>query len=113
MKQYPAIGKESWGPVMEELTRQVEPIFEESRAKDEKEAFNILMGTLFHLASVLFGYLPPEEQSHILLTCGTWFNVGLLVGKDPGKLVDILEKANPVIEDIELPDWMWTMIAGS
>jgi len=70
------------------------------------------MGTLFRQSSVLFGYLPPEEQSHILTACGAWFNFGLLAGKDPGKLVDILEKANPVIEDIELPDWMWTMITG-
>jgi len=70
------------------------------------------MGTLFRLSSVLFGYLPPEEQSNILVACGAWFNFGLLAGKDPGKLVDILEKANPVIEDIELPDWMWTMITG-
>lgn len=112
MKKYPAINSESWDPVMEELTRQVKPILGESRTKDEKEAFNILLGTLFRLSSVLFGYLPPEEQSHIVVACGTWFNVGLLVGKDPGKLVAILEKVNPVMQDIELPDWMWSMITG-
>ena len=112
MKQYPAIEKESWEPVMEELTRQVKPILEESRTKDEKEAFNILMGTLFRLASLVFGYLPPEDQSHILTACRTWFQVGLLVGKDPGKLVEILEKVNPTMQDIELPDWMWSLITG-
>lgn len=108
MKQYPAIERESQMPVMEELTRQIKPILGESRTKDEKEAFEIVMGTLFRLASDIFSYLPPEEQSHILTACGTWFSVGLLVGKAPGKLVDILQKVNPVLEDIELPDWLWS-----
>ena len=112
MKQYPAIEKESLGPVMKEVARQSKLIREESRTKDEKEAFTILMGTLFRLASLVFGYLPPEEQSHILVACRTWFQVGLLVGKDPGKLVETLEKINPAIEDIELPDWMWSLITG-
>lgn len=113
MKQYPAIERESQMPVMEELTRQIKPILGESRTKDEKEAFNIFMGTLFRLASDIFSYLPPEEQSHIMTACGTWFAVGLLVGKSPGKLVDILEKVNPAIEAIELPDWLWSMVGRS
>jgi len=112
MKQYPAIDRESQMPVMEELTRQIKPILEESRTKAEKEAFNIFMGTLLRLASDIFSYLPPEEQSYILTACGAWFDVGLLVGKAPGKLVDILQKVNPRLEDIELPDWMRSMITG-
>ncbi len=111
--KYPAIERESLGPVVKELTRQIKPILEESKTKDEKEAYTTVMRTLFRLASDIFSYLPPEEQSHILVACGTWFDVGLLVGKSPGKLVDILEKVNPAIEDIELPDWMWSMIGQS
>jgi len=113
MKQYSVIERESLGPVMEELTRQIKPVLEESKTKDEKEAYNVFLGTLFSLASDIFSYLPPEEQSHILAACGTWFDVGLLVGKSPGKLVDILEKVNPAISNIELPDWMWSMIGRS
>ena len=109
MKRYPAIAMESLKPVMDELSREIKPILEESGTEDQKEAFKVLLGTLFRLASDFFSYLPPEEQSHILVTCGTWLDVGLLVGKSPDKLVDILEKVNPAIEDIELPDWVWSM----
>jgi len=108
MKQYPTIAMESLKPVMDELTRQIKPILEEPKTDDEKEAFKVFLGTLFRLTSDIFSYLPPEEQSHILVTCGTWLDVGLLVGKSPGKLADILDKANPSVEDIELPDWMWS-----
>lgn len=110
--KYPAIGRESLDPVVEELARQTKLVLEESRTEDEKEAFNVFLGTLFSLASDIFSYLPPEEQSHILVACGTWFDVGLLVGKAPGKLVDILEKVNPAVEEIEMPDWMSTMTTG-
>lgn len=103
---YPVIETESLKPVMDELTRQIKPILDEPMTNQEKEAFAIFKGTLCHLSSVIFGYLPPEEQWGILAACGTWLDVGLLMGKDPGKLVDILEKVKPMLSNIELPDWM-------
>ena len=110
--KYGTIARESLKPVLDELTREIRAILEEPKTKDEREAFKLLLGTLFRLVSDIFGYLPPEEQSYILVTCGTWLDIGLLIGKSPGKLGDILEKANPEVEDIELPDWMWSIVGG-
>jgi len=112
--KHPAIAMESLRPVLEELTREIKPILEEAKRTDQdKAAHNLIHGTLLHLVNQIFSYLPPEEQSHILNTCGTWFDVGLLVGRSPEKLADILDKANPSVEDIELPDWMWPTLEWS
>lgn len=111
--KYGTIARESLKPVMDELTREIRPILEEVKTDNEKAAYNLFHGTLLYLVTQIFSYLPPEEQSHILVTCGTWLDVGLLVGKSPGKLVDILEKVNPEVEDIKLPDWMWSMLGWS
>lgn len=109
-----AITIESLRPVLEELTREIKPILENAkRTEDEKAAHNLIYGTLLNLVNQIFSYLPPEEQSHILITCGTWFDFGLLVGRAPEKLADILYKVNPSVEDIELPDWMWSMMGWS
>lgn len=111
--KYPAIERESLKPVMDELTQQIKPILAESKTDDEKEAYKVLIGTLLNLVSDIFSYLPPEDQSHILVTCGTWFDVGLLMGKSPSKLVEVLNNANPAIEEIEVPEWMLSMIGES
>lgn len=112
--KYGTIAMESLKPVMEELTREIKPILEDAKRTDhEKAALNIIHGTLLHLVNQIFSYLPPEEQSHILITCGTWFDVGLLVGRAPEKLADILDKVKPSVEGIELPDWMWSTMGWS
>ena len=104
-----AITIESLKPVMEEVTQELKPILEAHQADDERGALTVFLGTLLNLVTQIFSYLPSEEQNHILMACGTWFDVGLLLGRTPEKLAEILGKVNPSVEDIELPDWMWPM----
>ena len=104
------ITMDSLKPVMHEVTRELEPILESYQADDKRGAITVFLVTLLNLVNQVFSYLPPEEQSHILTACGTWFDVGLLVGGPPDKLTKILDKVNPAIEEIELPNWLWSAI---
>ena len=112
--KYETITMESLRLVMLEVAMEIKPNLEETKRKyHEKAALNLFHGTLLYLVSLIFSYLPPDEQSRILITCGTWFDVGLLVGSSPEKLAEILDKVNPSVEDIELPDWMMSTIGWS
>jgi len=102
----PCISRESLKPVMDELTRQLKPALDERMTREQQEAASIFLGTLRHLMMEIFGYLPAEEQSRILVNCGTWFNVGLLMGKSPQKLVEILGTVKARVETVNVPDWV-------
>ena len=108
-----AITIESLKPVMEEVTQVLKPILEAHQTDDEIDALTVFLRTLLNIVNHLFSYLPPEEQKHILMACGTWFDVGFMVGRNPEKLVEILDKVNPAVEGVELPDWMWHMMGWS
>ncbi len=105
-----AIVEEKWKAVTDEVANQIKPILEEQKTEDEKYAFDLLLGTMLVVMDRVFGYLPPEEQSNILATCVTWFDLGLLMGRSPKKLVDIMEKVNPGIVKADFPDWLGPFI---
>ena len=108
--RYKAIEEEKWAAVMDEVTDQIMPILKEEGTVDERDAFNLFIGTMLVIMDRLFGYLPPEEQTNILTSCGTWFDLGLLMGRSPKKLVDIMEKVNPGIVKADFPDWLGPFI---
>lgn len=112
MKELPCVSKESQRPVMAELTRQLKSALGESMTKEQQEAASIFYGTLCQLMMEFFGYLPADEQSRILVNCQTWLNVGLLLGKSPQKLVEILDAANAEINDVTFPDWVSELVDG-
>lgn len=91
---------------MEKLTEELRVLLQLPNSPAQKEASKIYLGTLLWLTLNIFDWLPPEQQSEILTTCGTWFDMGLLMGRSPNRLVDILARVNPRIIETEIPDWV-------
>ena len=106
MKELPRISREFLKPVMDELTRELKSVLNERLTREQQEASTIFYGTLCHMLMEIFGYLPAEEQSRILVNCQTWLDVGMLMGKSPQKLVEILDAANAEVNSIRVPDWV-------
>ena len=106
MKELPCVSKESLRPVMAEVTRQLKSALGERMTREQQEAATVFYGTLFQLMMDIFGYLPAEEQSRILVNCQLWLDVGMLMGKSPQKLVEILDAANAEVNSIRVPDWV-------
>lgn len=106
MKELPCVSKESQRPVMAELTRQLKSALGERMTREQQEAATVFYGTLCQLMMDIFGYLPAEEQSRVLVNCQMWLNVGLLLGKSPQKLVEILDAANAEVGTFSVPDWV-------
>lgn len=89
------IPDECFDDVMDEVTRAIDNALEKPFAKrEEREAFYTFTNTLRTLASKRFRYLPEEDRNDIVAFCGAWANVGILLGKSPGVLADILKKTN-------------------
>ncbi len=102
--KYQAISLEDMKAIMDEVTREITPLV---RVEGEnREALAILLGSMLTMMSDIFAYLPEEERSHILVNCATWYDIGLLVGRSPRKLTEIMYKVNPSIEEVDLPEWI-------
>jgi len=106
MTELPCVAKESQRPVVDELTREIKKCLGEPLTGDQQEAATVFYGTLCELMTEIFGYLPADEQSRILTNCRSWLGVGLVLGKSPQKLVEILDKVNAEIKDVRFPDWV-------
>lgn len=86
------IPDECFDAVMDEVSRAIGKAMENPFVKrDEREAFYIITNSLRSLAEERFGYLPEEDRKDIVAFCGTWASVGILLGKSPGVLADILK----------------------
>ncbi len=106
MTDLPCVSKESQRTVVDELTRQIKDCLGEPMTEDQQEAATVFYGTLCQMMTEIFGYLPADEQSRILENCRSWMGVGMLLGKSPQKLVDILDKVNAEINNVRFPDWV-------
>ena len=106
MEKLPCVTKESQASVMAEVTKELNKSLRQSMTEDQQEASLIFYGTLCQWMMELFGYLPPEEQSRILTNCQMWLNVGILLGKSPQKLVEILDAADAEIGYFPVPSWL-------
>ena len=91
---------------MEKLTDELPPMLQSTSDPEMKQAAMVFMGTLYRLTLNIFDWLPPEQQSEILTACGTWFDIGMLMGKSPLKLVDIIRNVKPRLINTDIPDWV-------
>lgn len=95
------IPDECFDDVMDEVTRAIDKALEKPFDKrEEREAFYTFTNTLRSLASKRFGYLPEEDRNDIITFCGTWGGVGILFGKSPGVLADILKNTSLRMEGL-------------
>ncbi|MFH0769198.1 MAG: hypothetical protein V1932_06500 [Chloroflexota bacterium] len=108
--KYEAIALEDMKAIMEEVTRELAPLA--ILEAQDKKALAAILGSLITMMSDIFAYLPEEDQSHILVNCATWYDIGFLAGRSPQKLTEIMDKVNPAIEEAELPEWTDSFVRG-
>ena len=113
IKKLSTIAFDDLPEVMEEVTRELEPLLNTEMSTEEQGAANTFLGTLSALTLDIFDYLPPEQQDEILTNCGTWFDIGMLLGKSPKLLAEILGRVNPKIEPTEIPVWLANRLTGA
>lgn len=106
MKKLPAVHPDDVMKVMEKLTEELQPVLRSSSDPQLIEAENIFLGTLCRLTFHIFSWLPPEQQSELLTTCGTWFDIGMIMGRSPMRLVDIIRTVEPRLIETNIPDWL-------
>ena len=106
MKKLPAVVLEDMEKVMDEVTKETVAILSTDMSTEEQSAATTFFGTLSALTLGIFDYLPPEQQDEILASCGTWFDIGMLLGRSPKLLLEILDRVNPKIEPTDIPDWL-------
>ena len=99
MKKLSTIANESLDAVMDEVSDEVAKILKTPPGKNERQAFLAFFGTLTTIAAKRFKYWPEEDKNDLEAMCGTWMHVGILLGKSPKLLADILKRANARIED--------------
>ena len=105
-KKVPIIALEDLRKVMEEVTKELKPLLSKAVNREEQSAASMFFTTLAVGVLDMFDYLPPEQQNELLVTCGTWFDIGVLLGKSPKILLEILDRVEPKLGDAEIPDWL-------
>ena len=106
MKKLPIIVVEDMKKIMNEVTKESKHLLSKEMSINEQRVASTLFSSLSALTLTIFNYLPPEHQDEILTNCGTWLDIGVLLGKSPKLLVEILDRVKPKIEAVEIPDWL-------
>lgn len=107
MKKLPIVAGGSLEAVMDEMSNEVAKVMAKMPNKEDSIAFSTFFGTLTKIMLDITEEmgLSSEEQENIQTACGTWFDLGMLVGRSPQLLVDILKRANAKIETFTPPEW--------
>lgn len=105
MKKLPIIAEEFLGTVIDEVSNEVSKVMMKTPNKEERIAFSTFYGTLVKRALDTSSALSSEEQENVLTVCGTWFDIGMLAGRSPRLLLDILKRTNARIEAFTPPEW--------
>jgi|GEM_PF-4482976 len=73
----------------------------------ERLAFGVFYGTLNKMlldVTEAMG-LSIEQKEDIQSICGTWLDIGILLGKSPQILIDVLKRAKPKVGSFSTPEW--------
>jgi hypothetical protein len=96
------IAPESFPSVLDELATEVKTIMDTPPGNaDEVAAFVAIFNTLEDMADEVFNYLPAGEKKLVIDMCAAWMDVGLLLGKSPKILADILRRTKAKIQRVE------------
>lgn len=93
------IASECFEAVMEEVSKEVKKILDNPPDKMDREAFVAYYNTLMDMAEQVFDYLPEGERADIKTLCATWMDIGILLGRSPQLLTDILKRTGAKIEE--------------
>jgi len=92
------IASECFGDVMDAVAAEVKKITDTPpENKTDRESFLTYFNTLINVIDVVYDYLPEGERSSLRNLCATWMDVGILLGKSPQLLTEILERTGAKI----------------
>jgi hypothetical protein len=93
------ITPETFTAVLEELSKDVKTIMDTPPDSAEgRIAFVLFYNTLKDMSDQQFKYLPEGERDLITTMCAAWMDVGLLLGKSPQLLADILKRTKAKVQ---------------
>lgn len=92
------IASESFDAVMKEVSKEIEKTLDITQ---DREVFVTYLNTLIDMAELVFDYLPKGERDDIKTLCATWMDIGILLGRSPQLLTDILKRTGAEIEEGE------------
>lgn len=95
------IASESFDAVMEEVSKEIKKILDIPPDMN-REAFVTYLNTLVDMAELVFDYLPKGDREDIKTLCATWMDIGILLGRSPQLLTDILKRTGAEIEEKEV-----------
>ena len=86
--------KEQWQSMVKGISTQTAEVLRVPPVNaDEANALIAFINTLRGITDTVLAYLPPGERKEIKDVCGTFMDIGMLFGKSPRILVDVLEKS--------------------
>ena len=95
------IASESFDAVMEEVSKEIKKILDIPPDMN-REAFVTYLNTLVDMAELVFDYLPKGDREDIKTLCATRMDIGILLGRSPQLLTDILKRTGAEIEEKEV-----------
>lgn len=95
------IASECFEAVMDAVSKEVKKITDNPPENVDREAFLTYFNTLVDVADVVFHYLPDGDRADLKNLCATWMDVGILLGKSPQLLTEILKKTDAKINEKE------------
>jgi hypothetical protein len=88
----------SFRPVLVELKNEAEKILGPVEEKDY-EPWSIFFHTFARITDGGYGYLPPGDFGTLKQLCIDWMRFGLISGKSPEVLGDILERTGAQLDE--------------
>jgi hypothetical protein len=95
------IASECFGDVMDAVAAEVKKIIDTPPDEATRDAFLTYFNTLLDVVDLVFDYLPKGDRSDIRNLCATWMDVGILLGKSPQLLTEILVRTGAKISEKE------------
>jgi len=94
------IAAECFEVVMEEVSKEIEKILKIlPESTMDRESLVAYLNTLEDMAEVVYAYLPKGERANVITLCATWMDIGILLGRSPQILTDILKRTGAKIEE--------------
>jgi len=86
---------------LEKLPDEVGDILDGIEDTAAKKCIPLILETLKDLTNAHFEYLPAGEREDILAHCGTWLDVGMLIGSAPEKFKKLLVQGKAKVMELE------------
>ena len=98
------LGPVSMADFLEKLPDEVGDILDTIIDPQAKKCIPLVLQTLKDLTNAHFDYLPVGEREDILTHCGTWLDMGMLIGSAPQKFKELLVQTKAKVVVLDEPE---------